>query len=54
MLADPGKKLDPITKITKAKSDGTLAVVTEYLPRKHEALSSKPSITKKRNTFKYL
>jgi hypothetical protein len=38
-----GKKLDPISKITRAKRDGCVAQVVECLPSKCKGLSSNPS-----------
>jgi hypothetical protein len=41
--SQPGKKQDPIWKVTKAKKAGGVAQVLELLPSKCEALSSNPS-----------
>jgi hypothetical protein len=46
--ASPGKKQDPISKITREKRTGGIAHTVEYLPSKHEALSSNHSIIKKK------
>jgi hypothetical protein len=39
---------DPISKIPNTKRANRVAQVTECLPSKHEALSTNPSITKKK------
>jgi hypothetical protein len=36
-----GKKLNPISKITRAKWARSVAQVVEYLPLKHKTLNSK-------------
>jgi hypothetical protein len=46
-FCDLFKKLDPISKITRAKRAGGVAQAVEPLPSKHEALNSSPSTTKK-------
>jgi hypothetical protein len=37
-LASPGQKLDPVSKITRAKRAGKVAQVVECPPNKYEAL----------------
>jgi hypothetical protein len=44
--AQPGKKQDPIFKITIAKRTGGTAQVVEHLPSKQEALNSNPRLIK--------
>jgi hypothetical protein len=38
--AGPGIKQDPISKITNTKKAGNMVQKVEYLPNKHQALSS--------------
>jgi hypothetical protein len=47
LQAHLSKKLDPTSKITGAKTVGSVVQVIEHLPCKRGALSSKPGITKK-------
>jgi hypothetical protein len=41
---------NPISKITRAKRDGSVVQALEYLPSKCEALNSNPSTKIKRQT----
>jgi hypothetical protein len=43
-----GKKLDPISKLTRREKVEIVTQAVEQLPRKHEALSSNPSTAKKK------
>jgi hypothetical protein len=45
----PGKKLNPKSKITRAKKTGGMAQAVKHLPNKHKALSSNCSTTKKKD-----
>jgi hypothetical protein len=46
------KKQDPVSKITIAKRVGGMTPAVEYLPRKRETLSSKPSAAGKQGEKK--
>jgi hypothetical protein len=44
----PDIKWDPVSKITKAKTAGSMAQLIDHLPNKHKALSSTPMPPKKK------
>jgi hypothetical protein len=46
-----GKKWEPVSKTTRAKRAGGMAQLLEYLPNKHEALSSNIVLQKKKKVF---
>jgi hypothetical protein len=50
--ASLGKKQDPISKITRAKSAGGVVQAVEGLPSKHKALHLNPSTAKGNNDNK--
>jgi hypothetical protein len=50
--ASPGRKGDPISKITRAQRAGSVAGVADHLLSKYEAQSSNPSTTNKRRKKK--
>jgi dihydroxyacid dehydratase/phosphogluconate dehydratase len=49
-----GKKLDPMSKITRVKRAGGVTQVIEYLPSKNKILSSNPSTTQKKKKLCHL
>jgi hypothetical protein len=50
----PEKSMRPYLKNTKVKRAGDFTEVVEHPPSRHEALSSKPSITKKKGITQFL
>jgi hypothetical protein len=48
----PGRKQDPLSKITRAKRPGGVAQAVKYLPCKHEVLRTNSSTTKKKKKAK--